>query len=94
MTWFLSSGSAGEQVAIHQSGGTPPLGPAEERPAGGGPVQTATQAASEERISGLTRSGVLGGVLVFVVGGASVNVSLFWLKKPLMLSSGSAPTPP
>lgn len=56
MTWFLSSGSAGEQVAIHQSGRTSPLGPAKERRAGGGPVQTATQAASEERISGVTRS--------------------------------------
>lgn len=93
MTWFLSSGSAGEQVAVHQPGRTPALGPAEERPAGGGPVQTATQAASEERISGVTRSG-LGGVLLSVIGGAPVNVRLFWLKKPLMLSSGSAPTPP
>lgn len=49
----VSSGSAGEQVALHQSGRPSPLGQAEERPIGRCPVQTANQAASEERLSGV-----------------------------------------
>lgn len=49
------AGGAGEQVALHQSGRTSTMGQAEERPVGRRPVQTANQAASEERLGGVAR---------------------------------------
>lgn len=41
-------------MAVDQSGRASPLGQAEERPAGCGPVQTANQTAAEERLRGFT----------------------------------------
>lgn len=42
-------------MAVHQSGRTTPLGQAEERPIGCGPVQTANQTPAEERLGRVAR---------------------------------------
>lgn len=95
-------------MAVDQSGRASPLGQAEERPAGCGPVQTANQTAAEERLRGFTwRSDIFKFmILIFRRRGALMDdptitqeVALtfhlyVWLqKRRRSLTEGPAPTP-